>query len=295
MEDSSKLIRSGYVAIAGRPNVGKSTLLNAIAEMKISIVSEKAQTTKSNTMYVHNDDVSQIIFNDTPGLHKPRNKAGEKMIHEANNAILNSDLILLMIDVTYPKITEIERNCCELAAKFEKPIILIINKVDLIKKESILPVIANYSNLYPFNEIIPISVIKNSGVDELLVNIRKLLPEGPRYYPEEVITDQTEREMAEEIIREKILQFTSEEIPHKTTVEIEKFEELNSDKEPKERSLIKILATVYCEKESHKKMIIGKNGHLMKTIGTASRIDMEKLFHSKVYLKLFVKIRKGSL
>ncbi len=288
--------RSGFVVIAGKPNAGKSTLLNSIADMKIAIVSEKPQTTRRNIMYIHNDDMSQIIFKDTPGLHVARNKLNEKMMEAANSAISDADLILLIVDSLRPEISEMELNICSNAGSVGVPVFLIINKVDLIRKENLLHFIDRSRNLYPFNEIFPISAKTGLGLPELMDSIRTTLPEGPKFFPEDTLTDQTERDIAGEYIRESVLQLTSDEIPHGTAVEIQSFEELTSGEDTRttnnERSLVRIKAVIYCERDSHKKILIGRNGQTIKRIGTTSRIKIERMLDCKVFLDIFVKVRK---
>jgi len=289
MGTDKNIIKSGFVAIAGRPNSGKSTFLNSIADMKMSIVSDKPQTTRDNIMYIHNDSMSQIIFTDTPGVHSSKDKLGEKMNARALRAVIESDIVLLIIDARHPEITQTEISFCDTAKDNDKPVILLINKTDIIEKEKLLPIIKMYSEKFTLNEIIPVSALKNIGLDSVIKILRELLPEGPRYYPEETITDQTEKSLASEIIREKVIRFTSEEIPHGIAVEINRFEEITDENE---RKLVKIKADIFCEKESHKKMIIGKGGQMVKRIGTAARMDMERMLHNKVYLELFVKVKK---
>lgn len=294
--DNKQPFKSGFVAITGKPNAGKSTLLNNLAKMKLAIVSEKAQTTRHNIMYIHDVDNAQIIFRDTPGLHSPKNRLNEKMMEAARKAVGDSDLILLMIDATRPELNLTEIEFCRLAGLNNIPVYLVINKVDKVRKENLLPVIHNFNNIYPFDEIFPISAKAGTGITELLDSIVSKLPEGPRYYPEDHLTDQTERELTSEYIRESILRFTSDELPHGTAVEIESFtEDFEEPKEPdseKIRKMIRIKAVIFCERESHKKMLIGKNGETVKRIGTAARTKLEELLQCKIYLELFVKAKK---
>jgi GTP-binding protein Era len=283
--------KSGFVAIIGRPNVGKSTLLNTLSEMRLAIVSSKPQTTRHNIKLILNEEDSQIIFTDTPGIHLPKTKLAKKMVDLAYEALSDADVLLLMIDATKPKISLIETKCCELAQKFKKKVILIINKVDLIPKEDLFPIITKYSGMHSFDAIIPISVKDDDGIDILKKEIIKLLPVGPQYFPEDAITDQTERGITSELIREQILRFTSQEIPHGTAVEIEKFVESDNEEDESE-SIVRISAVIYCERDSHKKMLIGKNGEMIKRIGTHARKEIEKLLQSKVFLELHVKVRE---
>jgi GTP-binding protein Era len=336
---------SGFVAIVGRPNVGKSTLLNQLSGTRVAIVSPKPQTTRHNIRAIIDEPDAQIIFIDTPGIHKPRTKLGEFMVDSAYNAFGDADVLVLMIDATAPRITETEKNCCEKAGKMKKPLILLVNKVDLIPKEELFPIIERFTKLYAFDTIIPISVKKNDGLDILKKEIKKHLPEGPQYFPPDSITDQTERHISSELIREQILRMTNEEIPHGTAVEIELFEERFSDakgeilskekigmpdecdftisgcandetydeeeteeeidedakdenkcssvsEETGEREFVRIKAVIYCEKDSHKRIIIGKKGEMIKRIGIQARRQIEDMLQCKIYLELFVKVRE---
>lgn len=406
---------SGYVAIIGRPNVGKSTLLNQLSGIRVAIVSPKPQTTRHNIRAIIDEPNAQIIFIDTPGMHKPKTKLGEYMVDSAYNALNDADVLVLMIDATAPKITDIEKSCCEKAEKFKKPLILLINKVDLISKEELFPIMDRFMKIYQFDAIIPISVKKQDGLDIVKNEIKKRLHEGPQYFPVDSITDQTERTIAAELIREQILRMTNEEIPHGTAVEIELFEErfadaeksnstnvdikivekssknikesettddeslnketlindsieknnvplkerkikdeniISADKDKEneasdedfifedeeddedefgddvdedgnedgnedenddiegdsddnddieedeeddetgERNFVKIQAVIYCEKDSHKRILIGKKGEMIKRIGTQARRQIEEMLQCKVYLELHVKVRE---
>jgi GTP-binding protein Era len=278
-----KKFKSGFVSIIGLPNVGKSTLLNAIAGQKIAIVSDKPQTTRNKILAIFNDSNHQIVFTDTPGIHRPHNKLGELMVKTAQETINDVDIVLFMIDAT-KKISQTEREIAESIRKSGNACILAINKADAVKKEELLPVIADYSNLNDFDAIVPISAKTGDGVDILLCEMKKLIPEGPKYYDdEEIITDQQEKGIAEEIIREKILWFLDKEVPHGIAVQIEKMSELDR--------ITKIYASIYCEKASHKGIIIGKKGEMLKKIGKSARGDIEKMLDKKVYLELWVKVR----
>lgn len=293
-EETDKNFKSGFVVIVGTPNVGKSTLLNTLSEMRLAIVSPKPQTTRHNIKLILNEEDAQIIITDTPGMHDPKNKLGKRMVDSINTALNDADVIILMIDATKSKITNIEEQVCELARKNSKKVILLINKVDLIAKDNILPIIEKYTNLYSFEAIIPISVTKDDGIDILKNEIKKVLPYGPRYYPEDSFTDQTQRVISSELIREQILRFTSQEIPHGTAVEIEKYvdedEKLDPDNKGR-KDIIRINAVIYCEKQSHKKMLIGKNGEMIKRIGSNARKQIELMVQKQVYLELHVKVR----
>ena len=278
----TKKFKSGFVAIVGMANVGKSTLLNALAGQKIAIVSDKPQTTRNRILAIYNDKDCQIVFTDTPGMHKPHNKLGEVMVKSVSEAINDVDIVVFTADAT-KKITASER---ELIAEIEKSgadKLLVINKTDLVKKEELLPIIADYSSLGDFKAIVPMSAKTGDGVEILLQELKQNLPEGPKYYDDESVTDQQERQIAAEIIREKLLRFLDKEVPHGIAVEIEKMQELDS--------ITKIYAAIYCEKASHKGIIIGKNGEMLKKVATRARYDIEKMLDKKVYLELWVRVK----
>lgn len=278
--------KSGYVTIVGRPNVGKSTLLNNIIGEKISAISRKPQTTRQNINFIYTDKDAQIIFLDTPGIQKPKNKLGNFMLDESFSSISESDIITYIVD-TSKEIGRLDTFIIEeLKKQSDKDIILLINKIDLIQKEEILEIIDLYNEIGIFKDIIPISASKNDGVDKYLDILKKYLPEGPMYYPDDMITDKSEKFIAEEMIREKALKFLQEEVPHGVAVSIEKFK-LRNDK-----NIYDIDANIYVEKKSHKGIIIGKNGSMLKKIGTYAREDLENLLDTKVNLTLWVKIEK---
>ncbi|NOX20522.1 MAG: GTPase Era [Nitrospirae bacterium] len=287
MTDSvSKGFRSGYVSIIGRPNVGKSTLLNSILGDKIAIVTKRPQTTRNRIIGVKTTEEAQIVFIDTPGIHRPRERLGEYMVKEAKAAIKEVDIVLFMVEPHPPgtgekKVIELLR---ELLPKEETKVFLLINKIDLIKKAELLLIIDEYKDLYEFQEIIPISALKGDGIDIVLRKIIEYLPEGPKYYPDDIITDQLERFMVSEMIREKIMALTEDEIPYSVAVEIINWEE-KSD-------IIVIGANIYVEKESQKGIIIGKKGNRLKKIGILAREDIERLLNTKVYLELWVKVKE---
>lgn len=275
--------RSGFAAIIGLPNVGKSTLLNALAGQKIAIVSDKPQTTRNRIIAIYNDSGHQIIFTDTPGIHRPHNRLGEFMVKTALDAINDVDIVIFMVDAT-KKMTGAEREIAESIKKSGADSVLVINKADAVRKEELLPVIAAYSELGEFAAVVPISAKTGDGMDILLLEMKKLLPEGPKYYDDdELVTDMQEKQIAEEIIREKILWFLDKEVPHGIAVKTEKVSELDR--------ITKIYASIYCEKASHKGIIIGKNGEMLKRIGKYAREDIEKLLDKKVYLELWVKVK----
>ncbi len=280
-------MKSGFVTILGRPNVGKSTLLNCIAGQKIAIVSNKPQTTRTAIQGIINRDNAQIIFTDTPGIHKPKNKLGEKMAETIEDASAGVDLILYLIDATDRGIGTANEFILNKVIAYKTKTILVINKVDLVKKESLLELIKLYSERHNFEAIIPISAMKNDGVEDLIQKIIELLPEGPEYYGKDDFTNQTERQIIEETIREKALKVLDDEIPHGIAVEV------TSMKKRKGKKLYDIEATIYCERKSHKGIIIGKNGEKLKVIGTHAREDIEEMMQSNVNLQLWVKVKEG--
>jgi len=280
-------MKSGFVTILGRPNVGKSTLINTLAGQKIAIVSNKPQTTRTAIKGIINKKNAQIIFTDTPGIHRPKNKLGEKMNETIDEAAEDVDIILFIIDGNDTQITKANENIMEKINATRSKTILVINKVDTLKKENLLELIKLYSEKYNFEAIIPISAKKNDGVDILLEKIIELLPEGPAYYSEDEFTDQTERQIIEETIREKALKCLNEEIPHGIAVEV-----ITMKKRPNKK-LYDIDATIYCEKKSHKGIVIGKNGAVLKLIGVRAREDIEKMMQAKVNLQLWVKVKEG--
>ena len=277
-----KEFKSGFAAIIGLPNVGKSTLLNAIAGQKIAIVSDKPQTTRNKILAIFNDEGHQIVFTDTPGIHRPHNKLGEFMVKTAKDAAGDVDIVLFMVDAE-KKVSDTERKIAEDMQKSGIDTILVINKADKVVKEEILPIIASYAEVCDFAAIVPISAKTGDGVEILLDEMKKLLPKGPKFYDEELVTDQQEKQIAEEIIREKILRFLDKEVPHGIAVQIEKMSELDN--------ITKIYASIYCEKASHKGIIIGKNGEMLKKIGKCARVDIEEMLDKKVYLELWVKVK----
>lgn len=274
--------KSGFAAIIGMPNVGKSTLLNKIAGQKIAIISEKPQTTRNKILAIHTTDTEQIVFTDTPGIHKPHNKLGEFMVNAANETMRDVDVLLFVIDATRP-IQDVEREIVKNIAKTGLPCILVMNKVDLVEKSNLLPMIADYSSMYDFESIVPMSAKSGDGVDVLLNDIKNYIPEGPQFYDEDMITDQPEKQIAAEIIREKMLWLLDKEIPHGIAIEITKMQE--------KEKITNIYATIYCEKATHKGIIIGKNGDMLKKIGSMARKDIEHMLGKKVYMELWVKVK----
>lgn len=280
--------KSGYVSVIGRPNVGKSTLLNAIIGEKISAISSKPQTTRQNITFIHTDDEAQIIFLDTPGIQKPKNKLGEFMLTESKEGIEDSDVITYIVD-TSKRIGKAERSIIYLLKEYKGklPIILLINKVDTIKKEELLEIISMYAEEDIFDDIIPISAMKNDGVDIYLESLKKYLKPGPMYYPEDMITDKNERFIVAEIIREKGLMYLNEEVPHGLAISIEKF------KKREDKNIYDIDANIYVERDSHKGILIGKGGSMLKRIGTEAREEAERLLDAKVNLQIWVKVEKN--
>jgi GTP-binding protein Era len=279
-------IKSGMVAIVGPPNVGKSTLLNGLLGQKISIVTPKPQTTRNRIIGILNDPSYQIVMLDTPGLHKAGKPLNLEMVKIAVSSLTEVDAILFLIDVSQP-VPEKQKEAVEYLKGTASPAILVLNKIDLLEKEKILPMIEVYRNIYPFTAIVPISALMNNGTDVLLQELVRLLPTGPRLYPEDIPTDATERFIVSEIIREKIFLLTGQEIPYSTAVVIDGF------KEDEERSLVTIHATIVVEKSSQKAIIIGKKGSKLQQIGKNSRLDIEKLLAQRVLLKLWVKVHKN--
>ncbi len=277
-----KEFKSGFAAIIGMPNVGKSTLLNTIAGQKIAIISDKPQTTRNKILAVCTTDSEQIIFTDTPGIHNPRNKLGQFMVKAANDAINDTDVLVFMTDASRP-VRDAERSILNSIENRGVPCILALNKIDLIKKEELLPLIADYSSMYNFAAIVPMSAENGDGTEELLNEIREHLDFGPAYFDEDTVTDQPERQIAAEIIREKMLWLLDKEVPHGAAIEITKVEE--------KAKITNIHAVIYCEKNTHKGIIIGKNGEMLKKIGSMARADIEKMLGKKAYLELWVKVK----
>lgn len=274
-------MKSGFVSIVGRPNAGKSTLINSLIGSKIAIVSDKAQTTRNNIQGIYNDSESQIIFIDTPGVHKPKHKLGKYMNKQVYYSTEEVDIVLFMVDAT-EKIGKGDMFILDKLKGIDANVFLILNKVDKMKKEELFPMIEEYSKLFDFREIIPISALKKDNLKDLINTIKKYLSEGTKYYDDEYYTDRSVNFMASELVREKVLRLTKEEVPHAVTCIVEKWEE-------KENSAhINILVIV--EREGLKKILVGHNGSMIKQIGTEARYDIEELLGKKVYLELFVKV-----
>jgi len=279
-------MKSGFVAITGRPNAGKSTLMNKIIGEKVAIVSNKPQTTRTKIMGVHTKEDCQIVFIDTPGIHRPHNKLGEKMEKYIYTATKDVDVLLYVVDCgLYENEYEKEKAALEGLKKSDVPVILVVNKVDKAEKNSLLPVIDRLSSLYDFAGIVPLSAKMGDNVDALIDVIKEHLDDGPQFFPGDIITDQPERQIVAEFIREKALRLLNQEIPHGVAVEIEKMHK-------RENGTFEILAAIYCERQSHKAIIIGKKGDKLKAIGSRARQDIERFLDSKVYLELWVKVKE---
>ncbi|MGB5219086.1 MAG: GTPase Era [Smithella sp.] len=279
------MFKSGFIGIIGRPNAGKSTLFNAIIGDKISIITHKPQTTRNKITGIKNYPDAQMIFLDTPGMHRPKSPLNKAMVQTTRDAIGSVDVLFMLVEAN----TDVHPHdlfLIESLAQTQVPVILVINKIDLIEKKLLLPLIDKFRVLCDFREIFPISALKGEGIEDLLNAVKTMLPEGPLYYPDDIQTDATERFIAAEFIREKITLLTKQEIPYSTAVEIDLF------KEDEEKNLIRISAAINVEKESQKAILIGKRGAMLKTIGTQARLDMEALFGARVFLELFVRVKK---
>ncbi len=282
--------RSGFVSIIGRPNAGKSTLLNALVGEKLAIVTRKPQTTRNRIQGIINVErktkrpAGQIVLVDTPGVHKPINSLNRRMMKEVYDALEGCDLLLLIVDAT-AKFGTGDKFVLDIVKKSGQPCFLLLNKIDALDKQKLLPLIAEYKERHEFAEVIPISAMKREGLDALLASVLKALPEGPRYFPKDQVTDQPERFLVAELIREQVLLATEQEVPYATTVLIDQYQE--GDR------LTRIAATIYCERDGQKAILIGKQGSTLKKIGTAARLQIQGLLNTKVFLELFVKVRAG--
>lgn len=281
----SQSFRSGFVAIIGRPNVGKSTLMNQLIGQKIAIMSDKPQTTRNKIQGVLTNDEMQIVFLDTPGIHKPKSKLGTYMLKAAENALAEVDVVLFLIDVV-EGLGGGDRYIIEMLKGIDTPVFLMLNKIDQVHPEALLPVIAEYEPLYDFAQIIPISALNGNNISTLLTQIAQVLPEGPKYYPDDQVTDHPEQFICAELIREKILHKTREEIPHSVAVYIESMK-------VERHGVVHIGAVIVVERDSQKGIIIGKGGAMLKSIGQEAREDMERLLGSKIFLEMWVKVQKG--
>lgn len=277
--------KSGFVTIIGRPNVGKSTLLNRLAGEKIAITSDRPQTTRNTIKTVITAEDSQMVFIDTPGIHRPKTKLGEYMVTVARDTLNEVDAVLLIVEATELKPGPGDLFIIEQLKELSTPVFLLINKIDIVKKDQLLPIIAAYQNTMNFKAVIPVSAASNQGVDIVVNEIKKVLPEGPKYFPEDMLTDQPEKNIVAEIVREKILRLVSDEVPHGVGVEVISFKERTNSE------MIDIQVNIYCERDSHKGILIGKQGSMLKRIGTYAREDAEKFLGTKVFMELWVKVK----
>lgn len=275
--------RSGYAAIVGRPNVGKSTLMNRLIGQKIAITSNKPQTTRNRIQTVYTCDRGQIVFLDTPGIHRAKNRLGEYMVNTVNFVLKDVDVVLWLVEAS-DYVGPSDKQIAEKLTGLKLPLILVINKIDTVKRDDLLKIIDTYRGLCDFSELVPVSALKGDNTDTLIEQIFKYLPYGQPFYDEDTVTDQPERQITAELIREKALKCLDEEVPHGIAVTIENMKY--------EKSIVHIDATIICEKESHKGIIIGKQGQMLKKIGSAARYEIERLLDNKVNLKLWVKVKK---
>ncbi|WP_338750179.1 GTPase Era [Bacillus sp. FJAT-52991] len=277
--------KSGFISIIGRPNVGKSTFLNRVIGQKIAIMSDKPQTTRNKVQGVYTKEEAQMIFIDTPGIHKPKHKLGDFMMKVAVNTLKEVDLVLFMINAEegYGRGDEF---IIDKLQGIQTPVFLVLNKIDQIHPDQLMELIEQYKDLYPFKEIVPISALEGNNVERLLAQIEEILPEGPQYYPADQVTDHPERFIVSELIREKVLHLTREEVPHSIAVVIDKMERRE------DKDIINVMATIVVERDSQKGIVIGKRGSLLKEVGKRSRIDIENLLGSQVFLELWVKVQK---
>jgi GTP-binding protein Era len=280
-----KVFKSGFIGIIGKPNVGKSTLLNTIVGEKLAITTHKPQTTRNRITGIKNTEDGQFIFLDTPGIHRAKTPLNRSMVKEAVNTFADVEILLLLMEA-HRSLTADDDFIFRSLEGIDIPVILIINKIDLIEKEQLLPLIERLRHIYPFSEIVPLSALKGFNVDTLMDTLWGMLSEGPRYFPDDMITDSSERFLAAEIIREKIMLLTHQEIPYSTAVIIDSF------KEDEGRGLIKMQATISVEKKSQKGILIGRKGAMLKQIGTRARLEMEKFFGTRVFLELFVRVTR---
>ncbi|MGG0642849.1 GTPase Era [Sporosarcina gallistercoris] len=277
--------KSGFVSIIGRPNVGKSTFLNRVVGQKIAIMSDKPQTTRNKVQGVVTGDSSQIVFIDTPGIHKPKHKLGDFMVKSATNTLKEVDVIMFMVNAN-EKIGPGDRFVIEMLKGSNTPVFLVINKIDLVHPDDLLGIITSYMDEYDFAEIIPLSALNGNNVERLMETLNKYLPAGPKYYPDDQVTDHPERFIISELIREKVLHLTREEVPHSIAVVIEKIAR------DEDKNIVNVMATIIVDRDSQKGIVIGKQGALLKQIGTKARRDIEMLLGSKVFLELWVKVQK---
>lgn len=277
-------MKSGFVSVVGRTNAGKSTLVNSLIGEKIAIISNKPQTTRYRIMGVKNEEDIQIVFTDTPGIHNPKTRLGDFMINEAKDSLNDTDVALLVIEPV-DNVGRSEEKIIETIKNLKIPAILVINKIDTVKKEALFPIIEKYAEAFPFESIIPVSAKTKDGLDVLLGEIKKYLQEGPMFFPSDMVTDSPVKQRLSEIVREKLLWALDKEIPHGIFIEVTGMEEV--------KDKVNLDITIYCEKQSHKGIIIGKGGEQLKNIGIKARYDMEHLLDKKVFLNLWVKVKEG--
>ena len=282
--NSGKGFKSGFVAVVGRPNVGKSTLINALIDDKIVIVSDKAQTTRNRIVCVYTDEKKQIVFMDTPGIHKPKHKLGEFMVDQAVDSLREVEAVLFVVAAN-EKRGPGDNFVIEQLRKVNVPVFLLVNKIDTMEKQDLLEAIVSYENSYPFEAVVPISAKEKDNIEEVVNLLEKHLPEGPKYFPDDMITDQPERLIISDIVREKILLQTHDEIPHAIAVDVDEMK-------TRDDGTTYIRATIYVERDSQKGIIIGKQGAMLKLIGKQARADIERLLATKVFLDVWVKVKK---
>lgn len=287
MLQNNENYKSGFISIIGRPNVGKSTFLNRVIGQKIAIMSDKPQTTRNKVQGVLTLENSQLIFIDTPGIHIPKHKLGDFMLKVAKNTLREVDVIIFMVNAVEPR-GKIDEYIMEMLENNETPVFLVINKIDQVHPEKLVDIIESYTKKYNFAEVLPISALQGNNVEKLLETIQSYLPQGPQYYPADQVTDHPERFIISELIREKVLHLTREEIPHSIAVVIDKIKK----EEDTEKEMIRVSATIIVERDSQKGIVIGKKGALLKEVGTRARKDIEMLLGTNVYLELWVKVQK---
>lgn len=287
MLQNNEGFKSGFISIIGRPNVGKSTFINRVIGQKIAIMSDKPQTTRNKVQGVLTLEQSQMIFIDTPGIHKPKHKLGDFMLKVAKNTLREVDVIIFMVNATEPR-GKGDEFIIDLLEKNQTPVFLVINKIDQVHPDDLIGIIESYKDKYDFAEIVPISALQGNNVERLLETIQSYLPEGPQYYPADQVTDHPERFIISELIREKVLHLTREEIPHSIAVVIDKIKK----EEDTDKDMIRVMATIIVERDSQKGIVIGKKGALLKEVGTRARHDIEMLLGTKVFLELWVKVQK---
>lgn len=286
METGEEIFHSGFVSLIGRPNVGKSTLLNSILGQKIAITSNKPQTTRNRILGIHSVEDGQILFLDTPGIHRARGRLNKFMVEQALAACADVDVILFLVEANDPPGGG-DEFIIELFARSQIPVVLVINKMDLVPKERLLPLMAAYAARFPFREIIPVSALAKDGLEDLVATVKSLLPAGPRYYPEDMVTDLPERFIVAEMVREQVLRQSHDEVPYGVAVTVESFTE------SPEKNLVVINAVIHVERDSHKRIVVGKGGARIRAIGQASRVSIERLLGCRVFLELFVKVQKN--